>query len=396
MASIAIPIESVQRRMRGGSQALLVRTANQSVYIAKCVGNPQGTRTLINEWVVTRLLRFLEVSTPEVHPLQLIRGIEGDDLLNFQIGNRKIPIHDGVHLGSLCPVDPERVAIFDFLPRQLLSKVVNLPDFAIAYVFDRWVGQADTRQAIFTREHSADRKAKFRAYLIDHGFSFGGSRWELSETGLQVLYHDHSIYSGPNIEAECHAAVDRIQQLPDDVLFSDQDIPAEWFAEGDREQMACLMETLGNRRAKLHESVERALRSIREAGGAISKAPSRGLLLTILVTVACLCQLSTFTKPVADVEVTAQRDVDFSEAPENRPLHVVADAYDVTALSLTAEVVNEYGDRVWLGTAALKNERIEASVPAIHKSGVYFFRLYGFKGASNALSREYVLVVKEK
>src|SRR5437016_11286861 len=132
MATVAIPIHSIERRMRGGAQALLVRDDTGNAYVAKCVGNPQGTRTLINEWIVSRLLKYLRVSTPAVHPVRIERGIPGEDLLAFQVGKERIPIPPGVHLGSRCPVDPAHKAIFDSLPTRLLHTVVNLPDFIAA------------------------------------------------------------------------------------------------------------------------------------------------------------------------------------------------------------------------------------------------------------------------
>ncbi len=383
--------------MRGGSQALLVRAVDENVYVAKCVGNPQGTRTLINEWIITGLLKLLQVSTPKVRRLEIKRGIAGDHLLEFEIGNRKIPVSEGVHLGSQCPVDPAHVAIFDFLPRHLLSKIVNLSDLTLAYVFDRWVSQADSRQAIFVRERSADPAVGFRAYLIDHGLSFGGSRWELSDTDLQGLYHDRSIYSGPNVQDDSHAAVDRIERLPEDALFlADRDVPAEWFANGDREQVIRLMELLSNRRVTLHDSVARALRQLRLPGNPISRVSERGLLLTILLMLSFFPQFFRTRAVAVDVELSAYRDADFSEAPRNKPLHLVAAAYDLTGHSLIAEVVNAYGVRFWQGEASIHDDRIEAASPGITLPGVYFFRIYARSenGARGEPLREYVLLIK--
>jgi hypothetical protein len=236
MATGALPIQLIERRMRGGAQSLLVRDSAGNAYIAKCVGNPQGTRTLINEWIVSRLLKYLRVSTPEIHALRIERGIPGDNLLEFDMGNRKVPIEPGVHLGSCCPVDPQQKAIFDFLPARLLHKVVNLPDLLLAFAFDKWVNQTDTRQAIFIRERSSQTTASFRTYLIDHGHSFGGSRWEFCDGALNGLYGTRSIYDSPDANAECHRAVDRINGLPVSSVFSiESEVPGEWLQPGDRE-----------------------------------------------------------------------------------------------------------------------------------------------------------------
>lgn len=309
MASIALPIQSIERRMRGGAQALLVRDTEGNAYVAKCVGNPQGTRTLINEWIVGRLLRHLQVSTPEVRALQIERGVPGDHLLNFQVGSKTIPIANGLHFGSRCPVDPDRKAIFDFLPRRLLHQIVNLPDLIMAFVFDRWVNQADTRQAIFIRERGGGQTGILRAYLIDHGLSFGGSRWELSETPLCGLYFDRSIYERPTTEMECHSAVDRIKNLTEETLLSiEQEIPSEWLQRGDREEMTRLLALLAGRRTKLHDSIDRALLELQESRFLIAKNSDAKRLLSIIILLGALQRSSSNGRVTDDYKAMPQQE----------------------------------------------------------------------------------------
>ncbi|MGH9618593.1 MAG: hypothetical protein ACRD45_02630 [Bryobacteraceae bacterium] len=287
MATTVIPIHGIERRMRGGSQSLLVRDQAGNAYIAKCVGNPQGTRTLINEWIVSRLLKHLRVSTPDIGALRIERGTPGEHLLEFQVGNRKIPIAPGLHLGSACPADPDRRAIFDFLPRRLLHRVVNLPDLFLSFTFDKWVNQTDSRQTIFIRERGAGG-VQFRTYMIDHGLSFGGSRWEVSDSPLNGLFYDRSVYDHPAFEAECHAAVARIQDLPESSFSSvKEEIPPEWLAPGDREEMTRLLELLCGRRRNLHGIVDRTLRQLHEAG-IVPKAAESKVLLGSLLLLVCL------------------------------------------------------------------------------------------------------------
>lgn len=279
--------------MRGGAQSLLVRDTEGTAYIAKCVGNPQGTRTLINEWIVGRLLRHLQISTPEVRQIRLSRGVPGDNLLDFHVGDRKIPIREGLHFGSVCPVDPDRKAIFDFLPRRLLHSVVNLPDLVLSFAFDKWVNQTDSRQAIFIRERCAGPSAKFRAYLIDHGLSFGGSRWELGDNALSGLYFDRSVYQN-STECDYYAAIDRIRQLPEETLLSiEREIPVEWLEHNDRQEVGRLLELLADRRTKLHETVERALRQLGEAGIFVPRTDRTTLLLGTVLLLCCLTRLSS-------------------------------------------------------------------------------------------------------
>ncbi|HMJ61771.1 MAG TPA: HipA family kinase [Bryobacteraceae bacterium] len=337
-ATSAIPIHTIERRMRGGSQSLFVRDAAGNPYIAKCVGNPQGTRTLINEWIVGKLLKHLRVSTPEVHALKIDRGIPGDELLEFDMGNRKVPIAPGVHFGSRCPVDPEQKTILDFLPRHLIHKVGNLPDLLLAFVFDRWVNQVDTRQAIYIRERSANASGSFRVYLIDHGQSFGGTHWELRDGGLTALHRDRSIYADPAARTECHSAVDRINRLPETSLFSiENDIPDEWFQPGDREEMTRLLELLCGRRTKLHDSIDRALRQMQQAGVAIPKTSAGRRLLGALLLLASLPSPVPFSGLGAiDIEVRAS---------EERLAD--ASAFHFTARSRARQTLNECAIRIW-------------------------------------------------
>jgi hypothetical protein len=368
MATSALPIQRIERRMRGGSQSLFVRDADGNPYIAKCIGNPQGTRTLINEWVVSRLLKYLRVSTPEVRTLRIERGIPGDNLMEFQIGNQKVPIAPGVHLGSRCPVDPERKVIFDFLPSRLLHKVGNLPDLLLAFVFDKWVNQTDTRQAIFIRERSDKTAGIFRLYLIDHGHSFGGSRWEFGGAPLHGLYRDRSIYENPNTQSECHAAVERIQALPEKSLFSiEKEIPVEWLQQGDCEEMSRLFELLCGRRTKLHDTVDRALRQMNHAGFAIPMSAEGRRLLGAVLLFACVRGAGSLTgSRNFDIELCAKQTM--PSQPGNAPSfdliarsRIARTTSSQSPCALTGAAVNQCGIRIWRDAAP---------------DGAYFLHIY--------------------
>ena len=139
-----VRIERLIRRMRGGSQSYLVQGHDGRFYIAKFTGNPQGNRTLINECITARLLAQLGVSTPHLVALAY-DGSSLNDRALFRIGTREIPVDSGLHLGSLCPANPDKQAIFDFLPHKLLANTINLEDFAAVLVMDTFLGQADRR-----------------------------------------------------------------------------------------------------------------------------------------------------------------------------------------------------------------------------------------------------------
>lgn len=255
-----IAIKHIVRRLRGGSQAFLVQGTDDLFYVAKFAGNPQGTRTLINEWIAGQLLHNLEVSTPDLQILTLDETARGRDELCFKIGSKTLKIEGHFHLGSRCPVDPTTTVILDFLPRQLLSKVINLPEFALMFVIDLWLGQTDTRQAVFVREKRIGKGLVLRSYFIDQGMCLGGSRWEFYDSPLQGRYMDQTVYTLVDMAGNCNLALSRIQALSEDALYATTaTIPPNWLAEGDHAALAHLLRSLEQRRQKLPFLLGRSL-----------------------------------------------------------------------------------------------------------------------------------------
>jgi hypothetical protein len=111
MASGIVGVKRVLRRMRGGSQPFLVEGEDGQFYVAKFTGNPQGNRTLINEWIVYHLFRQIGISIPSLRIVQLSERTKQTEPLCFQMGTHTVPIQGLFHLGSQCPVDPTTTAI---------------------------------------------------------------------------------------------------------------------------------------------------------------------------------------------------------------------------------------------------------------------------------------------
>jgi hypothetical protein len=263
MASAVIAVRKVLRRMRGGSQPFLVEGEDDQFYIAKFGGNPQGNRTLINEWIAHRLFLQLGTSTPPLRVLRLTHETKQTERLYFQIGAHHVPVESPFHLGSRCPVDPTTRAIYDFLPRRLLFSVVNLADFGTAFVLDRWLGQTDSRQAIFVRQRASSKSLELRLYLIDHGLSFSGPHWEIPDSPLYGLYMDRSVYSIVDMKAVCQKSLSRIHTLTESDLYAAaHDIPSCWFSEGDYDMLAKLFALLERRRNRLQSIVSRHLETL--------------------------------------------------------------------------------------------------------------------------------------
>jgi hypothetical protein len=267
-----VEIARVIRRMRGGSQSFLIRGSDGACYVAKFTNNPQGNRTLINECIAGHILSTLGVKTPDLTILSLGESCVGREQLYFSTSRRE-PVISGLHLGSKCPVDPEAVAIFDFLPRTLYSKVGNLDDIGVVFAFDRWVAHVDKRQFIFARQPNSkkcckpnvDKGVLLTAWAIDNGMCFGKD-WTFAERASYIFHQPFNIYSYCNLEESAGRGADLIQSLPNSELYKAcQNIPRDWFLAGDEAALKAMLEVLQRRRQGLEASIRLHVSRVREA-----------------------------------------------------------------------------------------------------------------------------------
>jgi hypothetical protein len=133
--------------------------------------------------------------------------------------------------------------------------VENRIDFLGTLVFDKWVGNADSRQAVFFRARAKSwtpikgdppNRIGFFAQMIDHGFSFNGPHWQFGDSALQGLYFRTSVYDEVR-------SLDSFQPWLD--LAAWKEIPREWVAE-DEEPLEQMLEQLLKRRKRVASLVE--------------------------------------------------------------------------------------------------------------------------------------------
>ena len=270
-----VEIVAVIRRMRGRSQSFLVRGSDGACYVAKFANNPLGNRTLINECIVSDLLTALRVATPDLAILHLGDCCQGREELYFSTNTRE-SIVSGLHLGSKCPVNPDAVAIFDFLPRALYSRLGNLADLGVVFAFDEWAAHVDNRQFIFARL----KGSCFTAWAIDNGMCFGKD-WTLTPNALYASPRCFDIYSYCDLEESARRGTHLIEALPAAELYAaHRKIPRDWFGAGDDIALNTMLETLRKRQQDLvaiHEqvAVARELRNL--ASRAARSRPQRSL-----------------------------------------------------------------------------------------------------------------------
>ena len=137
------------RKLRGGSQPILVRANDGFFYIVKFLNNLQGSNLLFNKALGTELFRRAGLLTPEWRPVHI-----SDDFLDrnpacwmeTEDGPRRPKA--GWCFGSRY-LSLKNSALFEILPYGSFSRIGNRRDFWTAWVLDAFCGHADNRQALF-------------------------------------------------------------------------------------------------------------------------------------------------------------------------------------------------------------------------------------------------------
>src|SRR5438876_11597371 len=159
------------KRLRGGAQSHLLRASDGACYVTKFQNNPQHIRVLANEMFATELALKLGLPMPSVRVIEVSEWlIEHTPELRMQLAGTQMRCQSGKQLASLYVGQDSPGLTFDYLPRELLTKVCNVGDFARVLVLDKWTCNCDGRQAVFCRKRPRSRQ--YTATFIDQAYCF--------------------------------------------------------------------------------------------------------------------------------------------------------------------------------------------------------------------------------
>jgi hypothetical protein len=259
------------RKMRGGAQAHLVEADDGHFYVVKFRNNPQHRRVLVNEWIAGTLLEYLQITVPKRAIVRFSADFLADTPdVHIHLGTRREAVDAGWHFGSRYPGNPARDAVYDFVPDVLLAKIGNLAEFVGILAFDKWLGNADARQAIFIRarlrEYApayADHPLRigFIALMIDHGYVFNGPYWDYTDAPITGLYFRPAVYESVRGWSSFQPWLDRILEFPD-IIIDDglRELPPEWL-DGDANVLNGLLDALMKRRSRVPDLIRESVRS---------------------------------------------------------------------------------------------------------------------------------------
>ena len=242
------------RKMRGAAQAHLLECDDGHCYVVKFQNNPQHRRILFNEWLASSLLAHVQISTPEISIVNISpEFLTYNPDVHIQLHARRQAVEPGQHFGSRYQGKSPRAPVYDFVPDALLDKVANRNEFLGTLVLDKWTGNGDARQAVFTRPEMtrgsmSHRKARdFVVSMIDQGCAFGGHLWEFMDSPPQGLYFQLSVYRSVRSWDDFQPWLDRVVNFSKDVLDNTRNqIPLAWVL-GDQESVDALLEKLISR-----------------------------------------------------------------------------------------------------------------------------------------------------
>jgi hypothetical protein len=253
------------RKMRGGAQSHLIEGDDREFYIVKFLNNPQHRRILINEWLANAFLRYLQIFVPETAIVELTDSfLTENPEVGITLGSKRNRPLPGLHFGSRVAVNPDQAAIYDFLPDVVLGKIENRVDFIGALVFDKWIGNADSRQAIFFRAKArgwtplrgeSPQRIGFFAQMIDQGFVFNGPHWAFQDSPLHGVYYRTSVYNEVRSLESFQPWLDLVRNFPVEVVDDAwKQIPRSWY-DSDHDELEKLLEQLLRRRGRVESLI---------------------------------------------------------------------------------------------------------------------------------------------
>ena len=236
--------------------------ADGHVYVVKFQNNPQHTRVLANEYLASRLAAAVGLAAPEAELIEVSSWlVENTPELEIDLGRTRVRCQAGLQFGSRFVGGLMPGQVVDYLPEEQLAEVRNVGEFAGILALDKWTGNANGRQAVFTRKQ---RERRYRAVFIDYGYCFHAGEWKFEDVPLRGVYYRNDVYREIGGWESFEPWLTRLETLAAETVWAAaSEIPPEWYG-GDLSEMERLVEKLLARRSLIRELIEGFGRSDRK------------------------------------------------------------------------------------------------------------------------------------
>jgi hypothetical protein len=235
--------------------------ADGHAYVVKFQNNPQHTRVLTNEFLASRLAAAAGLTAPAVELMEVSSWlVDNTPELEMDLGRTREKCKPGLQFGSRFVGGLMPGQVVDFLPEEQLAEVRNLEEFAGILALDKWTGNANGRQAVFTKKQ---RERRYRAVFIDYGYCFHAGEWRFEDIPLRGVYYRNDVYREISGWESFEPWLTRLETIPAETVWgAANEVPPEWYG-GDLSEMEGLVEKLLARRSRIRELIEEFGRSDR-------------------------------------------------------------------------------------------------------------------------------------
>ena len=240
--------------MRGGAQGQLMLGADGHVYVVKFQNNPQHTRVLANELMASRLAAAAGLTVPETELVEVSNWlIENTPELEIDLGSTRVRCQAGLQFGSRFAGGTMPGQVVDYLTEEQLVELKNPGEFAGILALDKWTGNANGRQAVFTRKQ---RERRYRAVFIDFGYCFHAGEWRFEDAPLRGVYYRNDVYREITGWESFEPWLTRLETMAAETIWEVANtVPPEWYG-GDQTELEALVEKLLKRQSRIRELVE--------------------------------------------------------------------------------------------------------------------------------------------
>jgi hypothetical protein len=223
------PVQLIESIPKGYSKPQRILFSDGRTYAVKFKNNPSGTRILVNEYISGKLAQLLSLPVVPFEVVEIsddfIKGNPVFSKYKFKSGNQfaSLFIDNCIHLSK---DSPKQVNINN---RNHLAGII---------AFDLWIGNTDRKEGNVLLEPR--QEGEYYLHIIDHGRIFADAKWTIKTLKKipKKMVIDQRVHkwfvSQLQSENEIHAAIEKILDLPDEMISDVIDsIPDDWDVSKD-------------------------------------------------------------------------------------------------------------------------------------------------------------------